>query len=262
MKINAKIAGGLFAATLLGFAVTARAEAWIDVVPSTSQYFSQLDQDSVVPTTAGRFSATWRAGAALDRTYDVKHGVVDCAGEFIQLETTTHVIARPGRFEIGETMTDYVAGTTTAGNRTSPLPSMMRKGAFEFPYGYSPLLQQVCQGHYASLEKRAADVAAIQKAMGCATGTAATPALCAEDEATTRVLGALFFRLDQVERGCSLTRGQVERLLGGLLSSVNECTRTSKDCVLPLLKLEVSGLQDDIARFVNKEGCGLRPGPI
>lgn len=263
----AKTLARLASLALLGLALTAQAESWLDIslVPGSS--FLQLDKDSVAQTSDNTFTATWRVGIALNQAYFVKHGTVDCRQESLQLETSTYVDPHPlmGRPELIEIVTNYATGKSISGGQASPLSEAERAKSAEFPSGASAegkLLQRVCQQHYLSQGRREASAAAVQKELGCSSAAMVGSPLCAKDATTLETLHSLFLRLEQIEQACSISRAQINLLLHSWLADVAECVRTVQGCGISLIQLDISGLGGDLGRVARKQSCAYVPRAI
>lgn len=248
----------LFLALISLLASAARAETWLEVRSEPGKHFLQLDQDSVVSDSDGRYTVTWRHGVTLQKSYFVKNGTVDCASESIKLSSSTYVETDPvlAKLQGTEQVTDYELGKRTFGGRSYDLLESSRLDRFQFPGPGSSedqLIQRICQKEF-SARPRVKSVNEFQQRLGCSSSDSAPTWLCAKDPITLDTLHHLFLRLTQVKARCHTPQAHLESVLDNWLTIAGEC-RSSKGCGIALLQLDVSGLGGDLSRAANDQVC-------
>jgi hypothetical protein len=237
----------------------ARAETWINQLPSSVGVFAEIDQDATRPAGDDRFDVTWRTGDSKDRPYWVQHGIVDCPSESVQMLTSTYIETDPTmrRINGGDLVTDYVAGTSTLGTRSpSALTESARAGAFEYPTRSSAtgaVIRGVCR-QPGQKEQREAVAREAQRGLGCTTAPTGDP-MCGQDAATLDALDLLVIRLQQVQRACGLSATQVSALFTDWTGRVLDSARAKFRNPMMLIDMDASGLGKDLALVARNRPC-------
>lgn len=242
-------------ASLLALADSAHAENWTDYRLPASTTFFQIDLDSVQLLAPGRFSATWRTGFAKGQPYFLKRGVVDCASESLQLETSAYVETDPVLLKHGRAapVTNFQSATLSGAERARMV---------EFPTSASlesQFIHEICGGSPRLSDKRRAGALAIQKEIGCGSSALGGSPACADDDAILEAVYALVFRMGQAQQACQMSSEQMSDLLTSWLADVPACTGALPSCGLPLLRLSEHGLNEDLARAAAGEACRYLP---
>ena len=239
-------------------AAASHGETWLDIDSKPTEYFFQVDLDSVARVEDGRYAVSWRSGHKLPRPEFVVQATVDCPNEFVELAMSTHLETDPilSRYQPLIKVIDYAAVTRTFDGQSKYLTESERARRVDFPGPGSRLnkvIRQICQ-HESTWTSRPEIAMHFQKWLGCESGGRVGPLLCAKDPATIETLYLMFFRLEQVTEVCGTSRPQLDLVLHSWLATLEECTKTT-NCGLPLVQMYVSSLGDDLSRAFSKQAC-------
>lgn len=255
-EILLKSVNRLVCLMLASVAMTVQADSWVDIGSKPEDFFLQLDKESVAQVAENVFSATWRIGTGPKRPYFVKSATVDCIQESLKL--TTKKFVDTDRLNSIDTVWDYAAEKTYWAGKPFNLSDAERADSSAFPLSTSTegqLIRYVCQQNYLPNAKREAGAVAMQKELGCGSEAITSTPICAKDAATLETLHSLFFRLQQVERACSVSRKQTLAVMFSWLADVAECSRVERDCGISSIQSNISGLGADLARAATKQSC-------